>query len=223
MSIGTLLIFSSDPDFAATVMRRWQSPPAAFVPLRDSHAADAVLPSCDLAICGPAPLDSLVVILRALDAAGKPVICLASDPAAATTLRQAYSRAIIVLQQEGWFENLVRLAGELLRSIGGDRRSGPSEVHAELGRFMLDMRHRLNNALTSVLGNSELLLLDPDALSPNVREQVAVMHDMALRIHEVIQRFTALEQGMKNLSPSQSETALPPRTMLHATLDLAAD
>ncbi|MGH9524491.1 MAG: histidine kinase dimerization/phospho-acceptor domain-containing protein [Terriglobales bacterium] len=194
MSISTLLIFSSDPDFAATVMTRWQSPPAAFIPLRDGQASDGVLSACDLALCGQAPLDSLVAILRSLDAAGKTAICLAPDPAAASTLRHAHPRAIIVLQQEGWFDNLVLLAGELLRSIGHERggETGNTEMHAELGRFMLDMRHRLNNALTSVLGNSELLLLEPDLLAPNVREQIAVMHDMALRIHEVILHFSAL-------------------------------
>ena len=226
MPISTMLIFSSDPDFAAAFMMRWQSQPAAFIPLTEGMACDSLLSACDLAICGQASLDSLTAILRSLEDAGKPAICLAPDAEAASVLRQAHSRVIVVLQQEGWFENLVRLAGELLRSRNGKQNAPTTEqlkVHAALGQFMLDMRHRLNNALTSILGNSELLLLDPDILSPSLREQIAIMHDMALRIHEVVQRFTALEQGLKVSSPSHSEIVLPPRTMLHATSDLASD
>ena len=39
------------------------------------------------------------------------------------------------------------------------------ERQAMLGRYMLEMRHNLNNALTSVLGNSDLLLLEPGSFS----------------------------------------------------------
>ena len=46
------------------------------------------------------------------------------------------------------------------------------ERQATLGRYVLEMRHNLNNALTSLLGNSELLLLEPGALSAEARPQV---------------------------------------------------
>jgi signal transduction histidine kinase len=61
---------------------------------------------------------------------------------------------------------------------------------------MLEQRHNMNNALTSVLGNAELLLLEPGALSAEVREQVETMHSMALRMHEIMQRFSSLESEM---------------------------
>lgn len=217
--ISTLLIVSSDSEFAANVMSRWQWQPTAFITLGDGSAPDGVLSACDLAICGQASLDSLVAILRSLYAAGRPAICLAPDPKAATILRQAHARALIVVQQEGAVENLVLLAGEMLRSSCSSS-SAREEAHIEaaLGRFMLDMRHRMNNALTSILGNSELLLLDGDTLSAQVREQVGIMHEMALRIHETILQFTALEQSMKvavTVPPGGIE--LSPRTMLHAS------
>ena len=81
---------------------------------------------------------------------------------------------------------------------------------------MLDARHGLNNALTSILGNSELLLLEPGKLSAQVRDQVSTVHSMALRIHDVFQRFTALEHEMRIDSQSQHEIPLPPRTMLRS-------
>ena len=46
-----------------------------------------------------------------------------------------------------------------------ERRAAKSEHHATLGRYMMDMKHSVNNALTSILGNAELLLLEPGQLS----------------------------------------------------------
>jgi hypothetical protein len=61
---------------------------------------------------------------------------------------------------------------------------------------MLEMRHSLNDALTSVLGNSDLLLLEPGTLSAQSRAQVETIRNMALRIHEIMQRFSSLEKEM---------------------------
>ena len=55
------------------------------------------------------------------------------------------------------------------------------------------MLFRSNNALTAVLGNAELLMLDGEGLSPQVREQVETIQSMALRLHEMMQRFSSLE------------------------------
>ena len=61
---------------------------------------------------------------------------------------------------------------------------------------MLEMRHSLNNALTSVLGNSELLLIEPGSLSANARSQIDTIRNMALRMHEILQRFSSLEKEL---------------------------
>jgi len=85
------------------------------------------------------------------------------------------------------------------------------EREAALGRYMLDMRHSFNNALTSVLGNSELLLLEPGALSAPTRDQVETIHTMALRLCEVMQRFSSLENEMCfSEEESHSETSEVP-------------
>lgn len=219
----SVLLVSADPEFASTVMARWQTERTvpAFVTLGDSAASEADIAACDLAITGPAPSDSLVAILRSLEAAGRPAICLVSDSATASTLRQANSRAITIREHEGWVENLVVVAGEVIRrieAIGRARRAetalSDAQVNATLGKFMLDMRHGLNNALTSILGNSELLLLEPGALSVEHREQVETMHNMALRIHETLQRFTSLEMEMKLYSQSHHEMPLTSRNVI---------
>jgi signal transduction histidine kinase len=70
------------------------------------------------------------------------------------------------------------------------------ERQAMLGRYMLEMRHGLNNALTSLLGNSDLLLIEPGSLSAQARAQIETIRNMTLRIHEVMQRFSSLEKEM---------------------------
>jgi signal transduction histidine kinase len=78
------------------------------------------------------------------------------------------------------------------------------------------MRHGLNNALTSVLGNSELLLLEPESLpplAPPIRSQVDTIHNMALRIHEIMQRFSSLE---KELNVAQKQAAKEVKAKEHA-------
>ena len=66
-----------------------------------------------------------------------------------------------------------------------------------LGNYMREMLHNLNNALTSVLGNSELLLLEPGSLTANSRSQIETIRNMALRMHEILQRFASLEKELK--------------------------
>jgi len=59
------------------------------------------------------------------------------------------------------------------------------------------MRHTMNNALTSVLGNSELLLLEPGTFSAGVRSQLDTIRNMSLRLHEILQRFSSLEKELR--------------------------
>ena len=71
------------------------------------------------------------------------------------------------------------------------------------------MRPGINNALTSAIGNADLLLLDPGQLSPECREQVRTIHAMALRLNEVMQRFSSLAAEMRaGEKESQAETEL---------------
>jgi signal transduction histidine kinase len=103
------------------------------------------------------------------------------------------------------------------RASRAEQSLAEAQQGAILGRYMLDMRHSLNNALTSILGNSELLLLEPGALSAEHSEQVSTMHSMALRIHEILLRFTSLEQEMKQFSQSHDEIPLPPQAMIQTS------
>jgi signal transduction histidine kinase len=72
---------------------------------------------------------------------------------------------------------------------------------------MMDMRHNMNNAMTSLLGNAELLLLEPGGLSAQSLAQIKTIHTMALRINEIMQRFSSLASEMREVeTSSQAET-----------------
>ena len=72
---------------------------------------------------------------------------------------------------------------------------------------MMDMKHSVNNAMTSLLGNAELLLLEPGQLSAQSLAQIKTIHTMALRINEIMQRFSSLASEMReDETPSQAET-----------------
>ena len=57
------------------------------------------------------------------------------------------------------------------------------------------MRTNVNNALTTVLGNAELLVQEP-GLPGKVAAQADAIRNMALRLHEVFQRFSSLEKEL---------------------------
>ena len=116
-------------------------------------------------------------------------------------LRSEFPRLLCLQQHEGWPDTLVLLASEVLRRVDAIARAERTEMlnvqlkcHATLGQYIIDMRHNMNNALTSVLGNAELLLLEPGAFSASVRSQLDTIRNMALRLHEILQRFSSLEK-----------------------------
>ncbi len=133
-----------------------------------------------------------------------PTVLIISDEVAnAQLVRQRWPRASILRRDENWLDALVLAASEAVHRAQAETRARTAEQscaelerQAMLGRFMLDMRHNVNNALTTVLGNSDLLLLEPGSLSAPARAQIDTIRNMALRIHEVLQRFSSLEKEM---------------------------
>jgi signal transduction histidine kinase len=109
----------------------------------------------------------------------------------------------VLRRNENWLDVLILAANEAVRRASAEARARAAEQNcvtlerqAMLGRYMLEMRHGLNNALTSLLGNSDLLLLEPGSLSAQARGQIETIRNMTLRIHEVLQRFSSLEKEM---------------------------
>jgi len=209
----SVLIISDDAEFARIVVARWQSQRIvpAFTLMGSDLYSSAVLASHTLTILGPR-VNHLPKVLKAIEAAGDAVICVA--PEQSMPMRELRGMAMFIRHTDGWLEDLIQLASEVLRRSDAGARMRLAELalaasqrHAVLGRYLLEMRHTLNNCLTSVLGNAELLLLEPGRLAADTREQIETMHTMPLRMHEIFQRFSSLETEMQFAErKSQTET-----------------
>src|ERR1051326_756877 len=210
----TVLIVSDDADFARTVVARWQSERVvpAFTVGGSRLPGGAMSADYALAILGPSVVRHSALV-TALEASGAALLCVTTETETGA-LRSAHPRALFVRQLDGWLDVLVLLATQVLRRSQAVRRMEHAEQslaesarHATLGRYILEMRHALNNCLPSVLGNAELLLLEPGQLSSGTREQVETIHTMALRMHEILQRFSSLESELQFAGrESHSET-----------------
>ena len=208
-----VLIISDDPEFSRAITTRWQTertlPSFTLVSSGVSLSSDPE--NFHAAIVGHIQPQSLSVVMEAMDAIGKRVLFVAEDAVTLATVRERWPATLLLKQQDDWLDTLILVAAEALyRAFAEDcaRQAGQArstlERQATLGRYMLEMRHNLNNALTSVLGNSELLLLEPGTLSANARSQIETIRNMALRINEIMQRFSSLEKEM-NVVAQQAE------------------
>jgi signal transduction histidine kinase len=199
----SILIISDDSNFPQQITSRWRderSTPRFAISRNLDQAIDPDV--FDLFIVGPGAPSALKRVVRALDA-GLPVIFVAASADQAEALREEFPRPLTIPQHEGWADTVVVLAGEILRRMDAIARADRTELvnshlkrNATLGQYMLDMRHAMNNALTSVLGNSELLLLEPGAFSATVQSQLDTIRNMSLRLHEILQRFSSLEKEL---------------------------
>lgn len=215
----TVLIISDEPDFSRRITARWQM--ERMVPTFTLLGGDLwprfVVDAFDVAIVGELRRELLSVVLEPLHSTGQPVFCICREGGVAQLVRERWPRVSILRRGDSspeaqWLEILVLTASEAVHRARAELRARSAEAscaalerQATLGRYMLEMRHSLNNALTSVLGNSDLLLLEPGSLSAQTRAQVETIRNMALRIHEIMQRFSSLEKEM-NVVAKQAQT-----------------
>lgn len=213
MEAPTVLIISDDVDFSRRITARWQMernvPTFTLLSgeLWPRFAADVF----DVALVGELRRDLLSVVLEPLHSTGQPIFCVCQEAATAQLVRERWPRISILRRSEHWLETLVLAASEAVHRSRAECRARAAEYscatldrQATLGRYMVEMRHNMNNALTSVLGNSDLLLLEPGSLSAQTRAQIETIRNMTLRIHEIMQRFSSLEKEM-NVVAQQAE------------------
>ncbi len=223
MSQASVLIVSDDTEFARAVAARWQAerhvPEVTLVTSDLWHSSSGS--GYDLVIVGPlnSTLNSgkITQILSSLEASpATAVVCVVEDEKEISPLRARHSHALVIPKQDGWTGTLIVLSNEALRRVEAvsraqraERTALESQRHATLGRYMLEMRPGVNNALTSVIGNADLLLLEPGQISAECREQIHTIHAMGLRLNEVMQRFSSLAAEMRaGEKESQAETEM---------------
>ncbi len=199
----TVLIVSDDPGFSRRISDRWQQERSipAFTVVGSALVQSVDREAFDLGIVGGVRPEGLPSVLQALESMGKPVILLAE--AGQVTEHFESPRLLVLHKHEEWSNTLILLASEVLRRTEAVNRAQRAEqinallrCHATLGQYVIDMRHSMNNALTSVLGNAELMLLEPGTFSAPIRSQIDTIRNMALRLHEILQRFSSLEKEL---------------------------
>jgi signal transduction histidine kinase len=214
------LILTDETEFARLLTACWQAErqaPGITVLSSELWKDHEALPH-DLVVVGPVQDGKLPGILRSLEPAAAVILCVPTDSREFGQLRSRYPRLVHIPLREDWAQTLLLVAGESLRraealrlSKQAESRAAKSEHQATLGRYMMDMKHSVNNALTSMLGNAELLLLEPGQLSSQSLAQIKTIHSMALRINEVMQRFSSLSSEMREAeNASQAETEAVP-------------
>jgi len=201
----TILIVSDDAAFAHVLTARWQNEALvpAFTLMGSDLCRDLDLDAFSVAVVGCVQSDILPLVLNALNPSDKPVLLVCENLAQAQALRNARSRASLLMQHDGWPDVVVMLASEVIRRQEAmvrlrqlEQTNAVLERQATLGSYILEMRHTLNNALTSILGNAELLLLDPEPLPSGARSQIETVRNMAVRIHETLSRFTSIDKEL---------------------------
>jgi signal transduction histidine kinase len=208
---ATVLIISDDADFSRVVLDRWQGKRSApaFTLMSSDVCRDLAGDGFDMAIVGAVRPEVLSAVFNSLGSAGNPVIFVRQQ--STEDGGQLPPNITVLRQQEGWLDALVLISSEILRHGETRARAHRAEEagkalqrQAALGRYMLEVRHTLNNALTSVMGNSELLLLEPQSLSAASRSQIETIRNMGVRMHEILQRFSSIEKEL-NAVEQQAE------------------
>ena len=216
MRHGNVVVLTDESEFASLLSSSWQGQrrvPAITV-LTSELWENSSMPCADLFVIGPLREGKLRNILRSLDPASAVILCAREEAKELGELRTCYPRLLQIPLREDWTRTLLLVASESLRRVEAQqlaRRSRHAALqnsqHAALGRYMLEMRHSISNALTSVLGNAELLLLEPGQLSAQSLQQIKTIHSMALRINEIMQRFSAQASECSSTeNESQAET-----------------
>jgi signal transduction histidine kinase len=126
--------------------------------------------------------------------------------------RQAELDALI---NSGWLDFVPRsgefvpvAAGLLERRIrraeSGGETAAPGEKDQRDGAedFGEILRHEVNNPLTGILGNAELLLARRDRLPPSAVERLETIAELAVRLRETVRRLSYTWQERHDQIPS---------------------
>jgi signal transduction histidine kinase len=154
----------------------------------------------DAELFGGEPLPEALAPFTAI----APVILLAPAERQTEVARLVVEGDVEFVAREGDF---VPLAAALLtRRIRWARASqsllGPpwAAVNGDLGTIF---RHEINNPLTGILGNAELVLGHGERLNPIDKQRLKTVIDLAVRLRETVRRLSnAWERRPSSLTPA---------------------
>lgn len=212
---GQILIVSDDSEFVRSLTARWRAE-------KDSPTLTAVSSGVSRQACSAGY--EIVVVGPLREGTALPpgpavhpesVVCAVGDQQSLEMVRGAHSDWLLIPECPGWTKILFSLAGEILRRKAAETRARESEItnlsqrrFGILGKSLLEARPGMVNALTSLLGNADLILLSEEPLPDHCRENVRTIHTMALRLNEIVQRLSSIENEME-LSEGKSHLETP--------------
>lgn len=198
MNRPTVLIVSDEREFPNAIGTSWlaEGDTPAFVVRSDAELLGA---NFDLVVVGGLN-KSPDALLATLSRSGKPVIHISR----ANGGMPPRTGVLSLPEISGWPQLVIAVGKQILQLAHAElevARLSESisqlERQAALGRYVIEMRHNLNNALTSILGNCDLILLDEYQLPAAAKGQLETIRNMGLRLNEIMQRFTSLQKEMQ--------------------------
>ncbi len=213
-----VLIITDDAEFTRQITARWQHERmSADVTLATSDVwATAIGERHDVVIVGPLSDEITEALLEALaEQCASTVIFVSLNERILAQVAHYHPNVVTIARKGEWTKEAIAAAGEALGRSEAVAETDPEAEDAQeskrceaLGRYMLEARPRWNNALTSVLGNADLLLLEPAMLPEGVRDQVQAIQTMALRLNDIMRKFSTIDAELRNgeTVASQAET-----------------
>jgi hypothetical protein len=225
MSSGQILIVSEDADFVRTLSVRWRkekdSPSITAVSANITEQANTA--GYALVVVGPLRKGDTLPPATSLHLDS--TVCVVGDLGSLAAIHAKHADWLLLPEYPGWTEALLSVAREVLRRTRAEMRARDAELahHAHqrfsvLGKSLLEVRPGMINALTSLLGNADLIRLSGEPLPPECREQVRTIRTMALRLNEMVQRLSSLESELElNDRKSHVETSETRMLEMHKT------
>jgi hypothetical protein len=223
MTPEQVLIVSDDSEFVRSLVSRWRREKTCPVITVVSSGVSGQASSSGYEIVVVGPLRKCTALPAGPAVHPDSVVCAVGDPESLEVVRAAHSDWLLLPECPGWTKILFSLAGEVLRRTAAEMRAREAEMtnlsqkrFGILGKSLLEARPGMVNALTSLLGNADLILLSEDRLPGHCRENVRTIHTMALRLNEIVQRLSSIENEME-LSERKSHLETPERPMAESS------
>jgi hypothetical protein len=223
MTPGQILIVSDDSEFVRSLVARWrkEKDPPAITAVSTGVSRQASSSGYELIVVGP--LRECVELPAGPVVHPDSMVCAVGDEESLKLVRAAHGSWLLLPECPGWSRILFSLAGEVLRRKAAEARAREAEItnlsqkrFGILGKSLLEARPGMVNALTSLLGNADLILLSEEPLPDHCRENVRTIHNMALRLNEIVQRLSSIENEME-LSDRKSHLETPEMRMAEST------
>ncbi len=227
-ALPELLVVSADPEVARVLQTRFGGADAVARLRVYAHPAQArqhlpreqrAVVVLDETACPDGREAAGTLVAAATELAERVPVLLLVSPKSATDLSalgdwMAEDRLDLV-PRTGDFMTLVcslverRLAvtNVVLQSSGAEGSAG-TETRTELSEAL---RHEVNNPLTGILGNAELLLARRDELSPAARERVEIIAGLAVRLCEAVHRISNQWAAAESAHSGKRHLASPGR------------